>query len=358
MPIEGAAGLSGSSGAWSLHPVARFPGLRVLTWSGETLYASHGYEVLRTTIDREKIEWQRMGRFRPPFWRMLSSRNRLAYRLVRDGFHALAVLRSGTLIGAVPGAIITLAAGDSEFRITHQIVRGTRPLHFATTPDGRIFFGEYFDNAARHEVHIYASRDEGKSWQIAYTFPKGTIRHVHNIVYDRWQNCLWTFTGDYGDECRILRASCDLRTLDVVMSGNQQARAVAAVPLEDGLYFASDTPREKNHIYCLSRSGKLDVLSDIESSSIYGCRVAKAVFFSTMIEPSQMNPSRTVRVYGIGPETPWRSLLEWKKDRWPMRFFQYGNAFLPDGDNATNYLALTTVAVEGEDCVTSIFELR
>ena len=28
----------------------------------------------------------------------------------------------------------------------------------------------------------------------------------------------------------------------------------------------------------------------------------------------------------------WRPLCEWKKDRWSMRFFQYGNAFLPDGD--------------------------
>lgn len=358
MPVEGAAGLSDPSGAWSLHPIARLPGLRALAWSNETLYVSRDYQVLQSTITSEKIEWQPVGSFHPTFWRGLSSRNRVVARLVRDGFHALAVLKSGTLIGAVPGAIVTLAPGDSEFRISHQIIRGTRPLHFANTPDGRIFFGEYFDNAARHEVHIYASGDEGKSWQIAHTFPKGTIRHVHNIVYDHWQNCLWILTGDDGEECRILRASCDLKTLDVVMSGNQQARAVAAVPFEDGLYFASDTPMEKNHVYCLSRSGKLNVLSDIESSSIYGCRVANAVFFSTMIEPSQVNPSRTVRLYGGDRETPWRALLEWKKDHWPMRFFQYGNVFLPDGDNVTNYLGLTTVAVAGDDCVTSIFELR
>jgi hypothetical protein len=282
----------------------------------------------------------------------------LASRLARDGFHALAVTKSGTLVGAVPGAIVTLAPGESDFREAHKIVRGTRPLHFATTPDGGIFFGEYFDNPSRDQVHIYTSADQGKSWHIAYSFPKRAIRHVHNIVYDKYQNCLWILTGDYGDECRVMRASCDLRTIEMVMSGNQQARAVAAVPSADGLFFASDTPMEKNHIYFLSRSGKLDVLADIESSSIYGCRTGETVFFTTMIEPSSVNLSRTVRLYGGDVQSPWSPLLAWKKDPWPMRYFQYGNALLPDGDNPTTHLAVTTIAVKAEDCVTNIFELR
>jgi hypothetical protein len=38
-----------------------------------------------------------------------------------------------------------------------------------------------------------------------------------------------------------------------------------------------------------------------------------------------------------------------------MKFFQYGNAFLPDGVNPTQYLAVSTVAVESDDMVTSIY---
>jgi len=49
---------------------------------------------------------------------------------------------------------------------------------------------------------------------------------------------------------------------------------------------------------------------------------------------------------------------EWKKDSWPMGLFQYGNAFLPDGNNATPYLALTTVAVKTDDQVTSIYRVQ
>ena len=98
-----------------------------------------------------------------------------------------------------------------EFHRTHPITRGTRPLHITAVPGGAIFWGEYFDNPARDQVHIYASTDDGATWSVAYTFPKGAIRHVHNIVHDPWGDCLWVLTGDYGDECRILRATCDFR---------------------------------------------------------------------------------------------------------------------------------------------------
>jgi hypothetical protein len=358
MPAEPAGVPLDATGDWNLAPVARFPGVRVLAWSDDALYASRGYEMLRSSFRSGGVAWQRVGRFDPALWRQLSCRSRLTSRLVRDGFHALAILPSGYLVGAVPGAIVTLAPTDSEFRVTHRIARGTRPLHIASTPDGRVFFGEYFDNAERDEVHVYGSGDQGKTWQIAYTFPKGAVRHIHNIKYDPWENCLWILTGDYGAECRILRASCDLQTIDVAMAGNQQARAVAVVPGPEGLYFASDTPLEANHVYRLDRSGKLETLSTLESSSIYGCRVADVVFFSTMIEPSNVNLGRHVRLYGGRSNGRWCPVLNWKKDGWPMRFFQYGNACLPDGENSTQYVALTTIAVERDDCVTTIFQLR
>ncbi len=238
--------------------VARFPALRALAWSGNQLYSSRGYELLRARIeDARHVAWQPVAHFPPSLRRRLSVTNRLTARLFRDGFHALAILPSGAIIGAVPGSIVTLRPGETEFRQTHAITRGTRPLHITATPGGAVYWGEYFDNAARDEVHIYGSTDAGATWSVAYTFPKGAIRHVHNIVHDPWGNCLWILTGDYGDECRILRASCDFSRVEIVLQGNQQARAVAAVPTEDALYFSSDTPLESNYIYRLDRQGTL-----------------------------------------------------------------------------------------------------
>jgi hypothetical protein len=344
----------------SLHLAARFPGLRALAWSGDLLYASRAYQLVRAKIEDpgNNLPWQPVAQFRPTLRRQLSAVNRLTARLFRDGFHALALLPSGGIVAAVPSAIITLRPNENEFRVTHAITRGTRPLHITATPSGAVYWGEYFDNALRDEVHIYGSTDGGATWAVAHTFPKGAIRHVHNIVHDPWENCLLVLTGDYGEECRILRASCDFTRVETVLQGNQQARAVALVPTEDGLYFSSDTPLESNFIYRLDRKRTLSQLAPISSSSIYGCSVASRVFFSTMVEPSAVNLDRHVRIYGIDRRgADWQPLLAWKKDRWPMRFFQYGNAFLPDGNNTTPYLAVTTIAVESDNMVTSLYSV-
>ncbi len=343
---------------WGLTRVATFPRLRALAWNGDTLYASRGYSLLSAKVSSAKVEWRTVAKYRPAAWRSLSSVSRLTFRLFRDGFHALAVLSSGHLVAAVPGAIITLAPGESEFRLSRRVLRGTRPLHIAVTPNDHVFWGEYFDNAQRDEVHIYTSYDRGASWNVAYTFPKRGIRHIHNIVYDQWQHCLWVLTGDDGSECRILRASCDFTAVDPVLSGSQQARAVALVPTAGGLYFSSDTPFEKNHVYFLDRLGKLSQRATLSSSSIYGCRVGEGIFFSTMVEPSAVNLEGKVNLYGSRDGQSFQRLVQWQKDGWPMGLFQYGNALLPDGLNSSGVLAVSTVAAKVADLQTSLWRVN
>jgi hypothetical protein len=344
-----------------LSPVrlAAFPHMRALAWRNDDLYASRGYTLLRSTMKKHAnaLEWEHVGQYRPAAWRTITSSSQLGSRLLRDGFHALVALSSGGLVAAVPSAIVTLEPGETEFRVSHKLLRGTRPLHLAITPSDQVFWGEYFDNPRRDEVHIYASTDHGAHWDVAYTFLKGTIRHVHNIVYDEWENCFWVLTGDHGSECRILRAACDFTTVDVVLSGNQQTRSAALVPTRDALYFSSDTPLETNHVYRLDRRGNVSEVAALRSSSIYGCSVGNAVFFSTMVEPSAINSSRDVCLYGSPDGIEWQCFWQQKKDRWPIKLFQYGNAFLPDGKNTTRLLAVTTIAVQSADLETSIWRV-
>jgi hypothetical protein len=351
-PLEAAA-----SSAVKLRRAAAYRGIRALFWDGDILYGCRGYQIVRLQPNRPGSHWLSVARFQPDWWRNLTSHTALSARLVRDGFHALTVVHDGTMVGAIPGAIVTRPAGTGEFRLSHRVLRGTRPLHVTSMPSGTICWGEYFDNRDRAEVHIYASGDRGNTWHIAHTFPAGTVRHVHNIVYDRWGDCLWILTGDEGAECKVLRASCDLRSIDTVLSGTQQARAVAAILTPECLYLSTDTPYEKNHVYRLDRAGHLARVGDLNGSSIYGCRAGETFFFSTMVEPSTVNVDREVHVVGSRGGTTWQTLARWKKDRLSMRYFQYGNAFLPDGENATGYLAVTTVAVEQDDQTTTLWEI-
>jgi len=343
---------------WSPVRVSAFPGVRALAWSNDVLYASQGYTLLRAKVHANGIaQWENIAAHRPGVLRSLTASSSLTSRLLRDGFHALTVLPSGHVIGAVPHAIVTLAPGEMEFRVSHRVLRGARPLHFGVTRYGQVFWGEYFDNPQRDEVHIYASSDQGRHWEVAYTFPKGTIRHVHNIVYDEFDDCFWVLTGDGGRECRIVRASSDFKHVDVVIAGSQQARSAALVPTRHAIYFSTDTPLEKNFVYRLDRRGNVKPVVPLSSSSIYGCRVASSVFFSTMIEPSTINLERDVNLYGSPDGDYWQEISQGKKDRWPMRFFQYGNAFLPDGNNTTRYLAVTTIALENASVETTLWRV-
>ena len=347
-----------ATSAVNLRRLASYRGIRVLAWDGDVLYACRGYEILRLQVAKAGSRWESVAHFGPSWWRQLTSRNRLSYRLVRDGFHALAVLDGGDLIGAVPGAIVTRACGADEFHVSHQIQRGTRPLHITPTPSGRIYWGEYFDNRERAEVHIYVSENRGGSWEIAYTFRAGAIRHIHNMVNDPWRNCLWVLTGDEGAECKILRATQTLSSVETVLEGNQQARAVAAIPTEKGLYLSTDTPYERNHVYRLDAAGNLERVGDLNSSSIYGCQTGNALFFSTMAEPSAVNQQTEINIVGSKYGREWNALSTWKKDSWPMRYFQYGNVVLPDGSNSTDILAATTIGVEEDDLTTTLWAVE
>jgi len=340
--------------------IAAFTGLRVLCWNKGDLYASRGYELFRGKVNPEdfSLAWEPVGVWRAAAVRRCTSTVRLASRLCRDGFHTLAVSSSGHIVGAVPGRIVTKAPGETEFRTTYKLLRGTRPLHITAGPNDQLVWGEYIDNPERAEVHIYSSADHGHHWDVAYTFPKGAIRHIHNIVYDSWDNCYWVLTGDDGLECRILRASLDFKSVDTILSGGQQTRAAALVPTRDAIYFSTDTPLEKNHVYRLARTGNLAKVAALSSSSIYGCRVGSSVFFSTMVEPSQINREQNVCLFGSSDGLDWQCLLQWRKDPWPLKLFQYGNAFLPDGDNDSGVLALTTIAIKGADLETTIWRIR
>jgi hypothetical protein len=110
-------------------------------------------------------------------------------------------------------------------------------------------------------------------------------------------------------------------------------------------------------VYRYDRHGDLIVVADLSSSSIYGCSTAAGMFFSTMVEPSEVNFSREICVYGSADGFTWNKALSWQKDAWPMALFQYGNAFLPDGQNGTDVLAVTTAAVKNGDGETTLWRV-
>src|SRR5579859_373730 len=92
--------------ALKLRKIAAWRGIRVLAWHGDVLYGCRGYQIIGLHVgngnDNDK-KWSDVACFHPAWWRNLTARTTLTYRLLRDGFHALAVLDDQTMVGAVPG---------------------------------------------------------------------------------------------------------------------------------------------------------------------------------------------------------------------------------------------------------------
>jgi len=342
-------------GELSLRPLGRFPGRRALMWHGKTLYASRDYALWRWISAEDR--WERVARYQPDWTRSISSTTRLGSRLRRDGFHTVAVLPDGGLIAILPKAIAICPRDQEEFQVVWRIARGTRPLGLTILPGGAIYWGEYFDNPNRDEVHVYGSLDLGRSWDVVYSFPRGSIRHIHSITHDPHRECLWMCTGDYDTEPRILRVSLDWKRVEPVLGPSQQARAVRPIPSDRGLFFGTDTEREQNHIYRLTGEGEAERLCDTSGPCLSSCQVGSALFFSTNVEPSRVNRDRTAGLYGSADGLSWSRLVSWRKDSWHPLLFQYGNILLPTGKNDTRFLAATGSAVTAEDGVMHLWEV-
>lgn len=273
----------------------------------------------------------------------LAAATRVGRRLLRAGIHHFLPGRSDVLIANQH--IFRREAGSDAFHCTARL-HGSRPLAVAT--DGELIcYGEYRGNAERSAVHVWGSLDLGRTWAPVWRFAE--VRHVHGVFFDPFTRTFWVTTGDEDSEAGIWVTRDRFRTLDEVMRGNQQVRAVHLCFTAQYVYFGSDTPLARNHIYRLERcSGTIERLVEVGSSVFFGCTVGNHLFFSTAAEPSDINRSDRAELWHSADGNRWRLFRAVPKDRWPLRLFQYGQVRLPGGPGDEHHLLFTPFAAGGD----------
>lgn len=342
-----------------LRLIKKFEGFRVLTWHRDYLYASRGYSLFRVKgenlLNNSDTKWEGVGFFKQNLLRDLASKNRITSRLLRTGFHSLEFMED-KIIAVLDKHIAVLEPESKEFKSLFKIKRGTRPMGIAITPDGKMYWGEYFKNQSRNEVYIYGSNDGGYTWDVVYVFPGKTIRHIHNIQYDPYGEILWILTGDYKNESKILKADVNLTSMEEFYVNSLQARAVRMIFTADEIFYATDTPFQRNHIYKIYRKiGKIEPLCEIEGPSVWATRVKDKFFFSTHIEPgSSYYPAACL--YASKDGERWSKILEWRKDRFP-HIFGFGTFILSQKGCDFELLCATALGVGGKDGGTFIWEI-
>ncbi len=269
--------------------------------------------------------------------------HRLARRLGRAGFHHLVLTGkdSGTVLAnrhvfyLIPGEY-KLSGGEP--------VAGSRPLTLCIGKEA-VYYGEYRGNPERGPVHVWAADAKEKTWRPVWWFEN--VRHVHGVFFDPYTGAYWMTTGDEDHESGIWMSPDEFKSLEKIAGGSQQFRAIQLLFTDKHVYFGSDAPDEKNYIYRMHREGRsVEKLAAVRGSVFHGCKVGSHLFFSTAVEPSRVNTSRYAVVWGSADGVNWRIVQRFKKDIWPMKYFQYGQVLFPAGPGDGNHLWMTPFATE------------
>lgn len=307
--------------------------------SAERLYLARGAKILRSSDSGKS--WQPWAVLPVGFWRRLAMGVPLLARLLRLGVHHLVF--AGETAVAVVNRESYLIDGDSVQPLGG--VRGSRPMMVCAAAN-TVYYGEYRSNPERSAVHVYELDIAGGSWKPVWRFEG--VRHVHGVFYDPFAGSIWVTTGDSNAESAIWRTDDSFCTLLRVAGGCQQLRVVQLLFTRDYVYFGSDAPDKRNYIYRMGRvNGELERLQAVGGSVFFGCSVGRSLFFSTAVEPSQINNSRYVEVWRSDNGEDWYRFLAFQKDSLPMKHFQYGQVLFPAGLGDSKHLYCRLFATKG-----------
>jgi hypothetical protein len=333
--------------------VGRTPGRPLLIAPDGALYVARRYEVYRS--DDRGATW-RLDCFVPARgWKPLAARVRLGARLLRYYIAALQVLPDGSRVAVARDGIYRAGPGATAMTCTFRYTRGSRPLNLAADGD-RLIFGEYGD-LDDCEVRIYVSEDGGRTFDVGYQFPRGDIRHVHNVLADPHRNHYWVFAGDFGPQSGIAAWSKDMKAFDWINRGSLECRTVGAVNLPDRFVYGTDSDRERNFIVTMEKqSGRMERLLEVEGSSLYAASFGPVHAISTCVEPNPACPSRDCFLYVSRNAADWQRLLTHRKDGCHFKYFQFGTLVLPYAYHGQPFGMYSGQAVEHEDDRVSLLE--
>lgn len=313
----------------------------------------------------------------PNFKEKYLGRNRYLYRLFRLGIRAAYALDNNHILISKGNHIFELDIQSGTLSNGFFCGQGIRPLIFSEVnnipgfKDG-VYFGGYLGNMDKKSVPVFRRIDVDK-WEMVYTFPQGAINHVHNIVADKYRDCLWIFTGDFDKASGIWKVTDNFRSVEYLVGGNQKFRGCVVFALPEGLLYATDAPFADNHIYMLDPNTKLTKpLHDIHGSCIYGCQWRDDYVFSSTVEGDGRNMSRKefyfgrkkgagikddyIHMYKGTPDRGFIEIYKEKKDTMPFYTFQFGVFKFPYGNNKSDVLYFQPIATKKHDL--SIMELR
>ncbi len=340
-------------GGGSLQTIGEFPGHFPLCFDGSVLYSAKESGIYRWK-DLESPSPERVGTLpRDPVAKALG-RVRSMTRMFRLGISHLIVARGRSVAVAEKSVYVSHESLD-RWRPIGSLSRGRalapggRPMRFGVDArDGEALIGEYRSNPARSDVTLFAVA--GEELTERWTFPAGSVRHIHAVQSDPYSQDTWVATGDYGRECRILRSRDGMRTAELIGCGDQTWRTASFVFDEHAIYWGMDSPLERCFVFRLERTGYERVVIGELPGPIWHASSNRSgwLAFATGVEPSHRYREPYAYLYA-GRSSGLHEVARFQKDRMSMRWFQPGLISFPIGTAPSDMLVFTGTGLVGID---------
>lgn len=319
---------------------------KVLAVYADYLLAARGYSIGKYTLDGELItllgtlEDKKYGKF---------AGNKLTRRLMRAEITALYDLKDGALLAIAKKGFFLKGKEEQVFRKVFSTPRGSKPLNLCFAKSGNVYFGEYFQNVEKAEVHVYGSKDGCKTWQVVYTFPAGNINHIHGLFFDPYTDRIWIVTGDRERECIIGWTDDEFGSLHELFRGGQEYRNCQLFFYIDYIVYATDSQYIENEIRRIDRESlKITTLQKLQGSAIKGGQCGEVAYLSTTVEPSEVNRDKYTHVWVSRGGEEWHEVFMAEKDCYPS-ILQYATIEFPQHYVVNDCLYFSGRSVRGLD---------
>jgi len=328
------------------------------------VWASKGRRVFHAITSGD--EWNEVARFPIGNAKDFLEYPRLARRLLRTDKCSLYPTREGKLLGIRRGGVYDLSTkhageSDAEMRALFSVHGDcVMPRAIAEDDQGRLYFGEYFGNGDRVPVRIWRVDPLLESYEVAFEFPAGKIRHVHAVHSDPYvPGRMWVTTGDFAGECHLVFTDDYFETVHYLGSGGQLWRIVGIIFKEDRLCWLTDSHIEQNYVVAMDRVRcEAEIMSKRDASSWYAAETQDGVFLATTtVEPGAGIQTDRVRLLVSEDGIEWEPAAEFSKDAYPMTGFGFGSISLPSGRYGRSEIWISGEGVHGLEGIAQLGRL-
>jgi hypothetical protein len=220
-----------------------------------------------------------------------------------------------------------------------------------STPDGLIYFGEYGNNGNRNSVPVYCSKDGGMSWEEIYTFPAGSIKHIHGCYYDKFTDKVWVCTGDFAGENWLLVADREFENVEKIGDGEQKFRTCNLIFTQKQVHWLMDSQLEPSHHIIMERDTKsITVGQKIMGPVWYIKELEDNIYLAaTAQEIGKGVLDDKIHLYYSTDLREWKTIETFDHDGLPKRYFKSGVIGFADGRQTKDDFYIFFEAVKGFD---------